>query len=80
MFYSIAGKNFLVCRKISPRSLSFSTSLSETHKLLWKTCRDFSEGELIPIAATFDQEHKYPKEQVFIYSAHIFFFFKYIQY
>ncbi|CAH1392881.1 unnamed protein product [Nezara viridula] len=58
------GKHLLVCRKFSQRSLSFSTSLSETHKLLMKTCRDFAEGELIPHAATFDQEHKYPKDQI----------------
>ncbi|XP_014278143.1 short-chain specific acyl-CoA dehydrogenase, mitochondrial [Halyomorpha halys] len=58
------GKHFLVCKNFSQRSLSFSTTLTETHQLLLKTCKDFAEGELIPNAATFDQEHKYPKDQI----------------
>jgi butyryl-CoA dehydrogenase len=32
--------------------------------MLHKTCRDFAETELKPLAAKFDKEHLYPKEQV----------------
>jgi butyryl-CoA dehydrogenase len=32
--------------------------------MLQKTCRDFAEGELKPIAAKLDREHLFPEEQV----------------
>lgn len=32
--------------------------------MLHKTCRDFAESELKPLAAKFDREHLYPKEQI----------------
>ncbi|KAL9980973.1 hypothetical protein ACROYT_G009622 [Oculina patagonica] len=32
--------------------------------MLRKTCRDFADKELAPIAASLDKEHKYPEEQV----------------
>lgn len=32
--------------------------------MLQKTCRDFAEAELRPLAAKFDTEHLYPKEQI----------------
>lgn len=32
--------------------------------MLQKTCRDFAEGELKPIAAKIDREHLYPAEQI----------------
>lgn len=32
--------------------------------MLQKTCRDFTEGELKPIAAKIDREHLYPAEQI----------------
>lgn len=32
--------------------------------MLQKTCRDFVEAELKPIAAELDREHKFPAEQV----------------
>lgn len=38
--------------------------LSETHKMLQKTCRDFSTKILAPRAALHDKEHLFPKEQV----------------
>lgn len=44
------------------RSIATLSSLSETHQMLWKTCRDFAEGEVKPIAAKTDKEHYYPKE------------------
>lgn len=46
------------------RALSSLVSLPETHQMLRKTCRDFADNELIPIAAKLDKEHLYPKEQV----------------
>lgn len=46
------------------RSIVSLSSLSETHRLLYKTCRDFAEGELKPIAAKLDKEHLFPKKQV----------------
>ncbi len=39
-------------------------TLSETHQLLKKTCRDFADNELKPVAAELDREHRYPAEQV----------------
>lgn len=38
--------------------------LPDTHEMLQKTCREFANKELQPIAATLDREHRYPREQV----------------
>ncbi|KAF7400295.1 hypothetical protein HZH66_005479 [Vespula vulgaris] len=46
------------------RSIASISSLSETHQMLYKTCRDFAEGELKPIADKLDKGHIYPKEQI----------------
>jgi len=46
------------------KGIASLASLSETHQLLYKTCRDFAEGELKPIAAKTDREKLYPKKQV----------------
>ena len=32
--------------------------------MLQKTCRDFAEGELKPVAAKIDREHRFPEKQV----------------
>lgn len=32
--------------------------------MLQKTCRDFAEAELKPIAAKIDKDHHYPKDQI----------------
>lgn len=32
--------------------------------MLQKTCRDFAEGELKPVAAQIDRDHKYPGDQI----------------
>lgn len=32
--------------------------------MLQKTCRDFADNELKPIAAKIDREHLYPKQQI----------------
>lgn len=42
----------------------FSVNLSEEHLMIQKTCRDFAEAELKPVAAQLDREHKFPAEQV----------------
>ena len=34
--------------------------------MLQKTCREFAEKELQPLAGKFDKEHLFPKEQVWI--------------
>jgi butyryl-CoA dehydrogenase len=52
-----------VCQQMRLRCFSL-VSLPETHKMLQKTCRDFAEGELKPIAAKLDREHLFPEEQV----------------
>ncbi|XP_014672398.1 PREDICTED: short-chain specific acyl-CoA dehydrogenase, mitochondrial-like [Priapulus caudatus] len=46
------------------RTISALVQLSETHEMLRKTCRDFAQNELKPIAAQIDRDHQYPKEQV----------------
>lgn len=46
------------------RHVSNLAKLPETHEMLRKTCRDFADNELVPIAASLDKEHKYPEEQV----------------
>ena len=52
-------------RIIRPRRhVSNLAKLPETHDMLRKTCRDFANNELVPIAAGLDKEHKYPEEQV----------------
>ncbi len=38
--------------------------LNETHRMLRKTCRDFAEKELKPVAALLDQKHQYPTEAI----------------
>lgn len=68
-----------VLNGVVKRSISSLSSLSETHQLLYKTCRDFAEGELKPIAAKVDKEHMFPEKQVcsleIITTMIIFFFF-----
>lgn len=43
---------------------SVPIDLPETHVLLKKTCRDFAESELMPIAGLLDKEHRFPQEQI----------------
>lgn len=52
------------CVTSNVRSIASLSALPETHQMLQKTCRDFAEGELKPIAAKIDQEHMYPAEQI----------------
>lgn len=46
------------------RTIAGLAALPETHQMLHKTCRDFTDTELIPIAAKIDREHLYPAEQI----------------
>ncbi|XP_046387692.1 short-chain specific acyl-CoA dehydrogenase, mitochondrial-like [Ischnura elegans] len=46
------------------RVISSLSSLPETHQMLYKTCRDFAEGELKPVAARLDKEQAYPHVQL----------------
>lgn len=46
------------------RTVSSLVELPETHEMLRKTCRDFADKELIPIAAKLDKQHLFPTEQV----------------
>ncbi|KDR20109.1 hypothetical protein L798_05572, partial [Zootermopsis nevadensis] len=46
------------------RNIASLSSLPETHQMLQRTCRDFAETELKPLAAKFDREHLYPKDQI----------------
>lgn len=46
------------------RNIACLSSLSETHQMLQKTCRDFANAELIPNAAKCDREHLYPEQQI----------------
>lgn len=39
-------------------------TLSESHEMLRKTCRDFADRELKPIATELDKTHRYPTEIV----------------
>ncbi len=39
-------------------------TLPESHEMLRKTCRDFADRELKPIAAELDKTHRYPTEIV----------------
>lgn len=48
----------------SVRHSSVLAELPETHEMLRKTCRDFAEGELWPLAEKFDKEKLFPKQQV----------------
>lgn len=47
--------------------------LPETHEMLRKTCRDFADNELIPIAGNLDKDHRYPIEQVELFE-NVYFF------
>lgn len=51
-------------KTLQGKGIASLASLSETHQLLYKTCRDFAEGELKPIAAKTDREKLFPKKQV----------------
>lgn len=45
------------------RNIACLSALPETHQMIQKTCRDFADNELKPVAAKIDREHAFPKEQ-----------------
>lgn len=46
------------------RSIASLSALPDTYQMLYKTCRDFAEGELKPNAAKYDREHLYPGDAI----------------
>jgi hypothetical protein len=46
------------------KNMSILAALPETYEMLRKTCVDFANNELKPIAGIVDKEHRYPREQV----------------
>ncbi|XP_050525935.1 short-chain specific acyl-CoA dehydrogenase, mitochondrial-like isoform X2 [Daktulosphaira vitifoliae] len=54
----------LACIIEQRKTIVSMSSLSETHKMLHRTCREFSEAELKPIASKTDQEKIFPKKQI----------------
>ncbi|XP_011646474.1 short-chain specific acyl-CoA dehydrogenase, mitochondrial, partial [Pogonomyrmex barbatus] len=49
---------------IVSRHFASLSMLPDTHQMLYKTCRDFAEQELKPIATEIDKKHLFPKEQI----------------
>lgn len=49
---------------VTKRGIASLSALSETHQILQKTCRDFANSELRPIAGKLDKESKSPNEQI----------------
>lgn len=46
------------------RCIASLSALPDTYQMLYKTCRDFAEGELKPHAAKFDRDHLYPGDAI----------------
>ncbi|CAG5024403.1 unnamed protein product [Parnassius apollo] len=46
------------------RCIASLSALPDTYQMLFKTCRDFAEGELKPNAAKYDRNHQYPAEAI----------------
>nr|XP_034171070.1 short-chain specific acyl-CoA dehydrogenase, mitochondrial isoform X1 [Osmia lignaria] len=57
-------QNVSTAFNIVTRNITALSMLPETHVMLQKTCKDFAEGELKPIAAEIDKKHLYPKDQI----------------
>lgn len=62
--YTIFASFLVATPCVKSRGIASLSALSETHQMLQKTCRDFADNELKPIAAKVDKEHLYPKEQI----------------
>ncbi|XP_050302192.1 short-chain specific acyl-CoA dehydrogenase, mitochondrial isoform X2 [Anthonomus grandis grandis] len=61
---ALLNRTYLTAFQLRQRGIASLAALSETHQMLQKTCRDFADGELKPVAAKIDKEHLYPKEQI----------------
>ncbi|KAL7013587.1 hypothetical protein ACKWTF_015479 [Chironomus riparius] len=53
-----------ISTKLSIRGIASLSHLPETHQMLQKTCRDFADNELVPMAKKIDKEHLFPAEQI----------------
>lgn len=54
----------LIKNGVSRAKYSTMSHLSEVHQMLRKTCREFAEEELRPLASKIDRDHMFPKEQI----------------
>ncbi|XP_055716403.1 short-chain specific acyl-CoA dehydrogenase, mitochondrial [Phlebotomus papatasi] len=66
MIKNIFSRRFLArgCQILSQRGIASLSSLPESHQMLQKTCRDFTDNELKPNAGKFDREHLFPRDQI----------------
>ena len=48
----------------SRRTYTDLALLSDEHRMMRETCRDFANNELVPIAGVTDKEHKFPSEAI----------------
>lgn len=55
---------FIGCIREHIRGIASISALPDTHQMLYKMCKDFSDGELKPKAAEFDRTHTYPKNEI----------------
>lgn len=55
---------FSVWTKENTRNIACMSALPETHQMLYKMCKDFSDSELKPKAAEYDKTHTYPKDVI----------------
>ncbi|XP_076619484.1 activator-recruited cofactor subunit 42 isoform X1 [Colletes latitarsis] len=60
----LVNHNALGVLHTAARKFAALSLLPETHQMLQKTCKDFAEGELKPIAGQIDKKHCYPEEQI----------------
>ncbi|XP_076394557.1 activator-recruited cofactor subunit 42 isoform X1 [Megachile rotundata] len=60
----LGTQNLSMVFNIVTRNIAALSMLPEEHRMLQKTCKDFAEGELKPIAAEIDKKHLYPKDQI----------------
>ncbi|XP_026473317.1 short-chain specific acyl-CoA dehydrogenase, mitochondrial [Ctenocephalides felis] len=50
--------------KENTRNIACMSALPETHQMLYKMCKDFSDSELKPKASEYDKTHTYPKDVI----------------
>ncbi|XP_071037381.1 short-chain specific acyl-CoA dehydrogenase, mitochondrial-like isoform X2 [Parasteatoda tepidariorum] len=61
--FRLSGQPFLK-KTVGIRSISNAYLLSDTHKMLQKTSREFAEKELQPVAAMIDEKKIFPEDQI----------------
>jgi len=55
---------FKQCAMMSSNVGSSLFTLTESQEMLRKTCRDFADRELKPVAGEIDKKHEYPRALV----------------